>query len=466
VSLRWRLSIILAVLVTAGIGAASTVAYLSTDQRVRSEVDESLEQSARVVLDYLEGSGPPDGPLGAIVPGPRRPDPRRGPHFHAEDLARLGVVVQLLDPSGEPIEIDGASRLPIGDGDRAVAVGGTGAIWYTVRADGVTLRVHATSVRGGAVQVARDYRETESVLRALQGRFVLIAALGALAAALVGWIVARWLTRPVEALTVAAEHVARTGQLDAPIDIARRDEIGRLGTSFRTMLGALAESRQQQQRLVQDAGHELRTPVTSLRTNVEVLQRYGELDPAQRGRILADIDSEARELTGLVNELVELAIGAQDGDEPVGPVDLVEVARAVADRAQRRSARLVAVATDGAAGATVLGRRQALERAVSNLVDNALKFAPSPSPVTIRVGSESVVVEDDGPGFVPGDESRVFDRFYRADTARSQPGSGLGLAIVRETVEALGGSVWAASRSGGGAEVGFVLPPAGDGPAQ
>jgi two-component system, OmpR family, sensor histidine kinase MprB len=261
-------------------------------------------------------------------------------------------------------------------------------------------------------------------------------------------------TRRLTTLTTTAEEVAQTGRLDIEVPVQGSDEAGRLGIAFNEMLTALARSKEDQQRLVQDAGHELRTPLTSLRTNMSVLRRHA-LEPDTRSQVLDDLESETRELTDLVNELVELATD-RSRDEPTEDVSLAELAERVALRAQRRTNRIVTVAADDT---VVVGRRQGLERAISNLVDNALKFdAHGTAPVEIVVRNGEVTVYDRGPGIKPDDLPHLFDRFFRSVDARSEPGSGLGLSIVREVAQRHGGTVFARPREGGGAAIGFTVP--------
>ena len=157
------------------------------------------------------------------------------------------------------------------------------------------------------------------------------------AAAALGWVAARQITRRLTALTVAAEQVGSTGYLDVDIPTRGRDEVTRLGRSMQVMLAELARSRDDQQRLVQNAGHELRTPLTSLRTNVSVLRRFDELSPRSRQRLLDDVEGESRELTDLVNELVELATDRRTAEQP-RPVDLAD---------DRRPGRRPVPAADG-----------------------------------------------------------------------------------------------------------------------
>jgi two-component system, OmpR family, sensor histidine kinase MprB len=221
------------------------------------------------------------------------------------------------------------------------------------------------------------------------------------------------------------------------------------------MLSALATSRQQQHRLVQDVGHELRTPLTSLRTNVEVMHQFERLSPEQRQSLLNDLDSESRELTSLVNELVQLATD-QHSDEALSTFDPADVAEQVAVRSRRRHGRLVTVTSDGH---HVVARPHQVDRALANLVDNAAKFdANKCGAIDVSVTRGRIEVSDRGPGLGIDDPSTLFERFMRADSARSFAGSGLGLSIVKAVADAHGGVVWARDRDGGGAVVGFSLP--------
>jgi two-component system sensor histidine kinase MprB len=233
--------------------------------------------------------------------------------------------------------------------------------------------------------------------------------------------------------------------------------VGSLARSVTTMVSALATSRDQQQRLITDASHELRTPLTSVRTNIELLRRAEDLPSEQRREVLADLQLEVEELTNLVTELVELATDRASTDETTERLQLGEVARAVVARATRRTGRTVQLDVRG--DDTVVARPQMLERAISNLVDNALKYSPPPFPVHVMVNTRQLEVLDGGPGIPQEDQPRVFDRFYRSVNARTAPGSGLGLAIVKQIVERHGGRVWAENRPAGGARVGFELPP-------
>lgn len=373
--------------------------------------------------------------------------------------------VQVLGARGQIID-HGSPVLPVTGKDRTVAgrseAGKT--VQYTDVRVGEDLFRIATVALGdgrGAVQVAQEFSDTEDLLRTLQQRTLALMAVVVVAAGLFGWWLARRITRRLVVLTSAAEDVARTRRLGIEVPVAGLDEVGRLGRAFDRMLGRLAQSEEDQRRLVQDAGHELRTPLTSLRTNISLLRRIDELPPETRDDLVADLTQEARELTDLVNELVDLAAGQSD-QEPPQRVDLADIAEDVVGLARRRTGREIVLRASGDTGTD--GRPGMLQRAISNLVENAAKFdrggkAPIEVDVTgpARFGTVRVEVLDRGPGIADGDLIRIFDRFYRAADARSQPGSGLGLSIVREVAMSHGGAPFAYRRQGGGSVIGFTV---------
>ncbi|MDV7215464.1 HAMP domain-containing sensor histidine kinase [Streptomyces prunicolor] len=373
--------------------------------------------------------------------------------------------VQVLGPDGGVLD-SGSPALPVTGDDRAIAgdrVAGKTAEHKDVAVAEDVYRIATVSLGQGrgAVQVAQEFSDTEDLLRALQQRtFVLMAAVVVLAG-LCGWWLARRITHRLIILTAAAEDVARTRRLGVQVPVTGYDEVGRLGRAFDRMLGRLAQSEEDQRRLIQDAGHELRTPLTSLRTNISLLRRMDELPPSTREELVADLSQEARELTDLVNELVDLAAGQSD-TEPPQQVDLADIAEDVAGLARRRTGRDITVRASG--DTTTDGRPGMLQRAISNLVENAAKFdRAGQTPIEIAVsgpprpGTVRVEVLDRGPGVSETDLFRIFDRFYRAADARSLPGSGLGLSIVREVALAHGGAPFALRRDGGGSVIGFTV---------
>ena len=244
--------------------------------------------------------------------------------------------------------------------------------------------------------MARDLTETDAFLGGLRTRLILIGGSAVLLAGFLAWFVSRRAVRPVAVLTRAAEHVAATRDLEVPIEVTRRDEIGRLAASFNTMLAALASSRSQQRRLVADAGHELRTPLTSLRTNIEVLARVSDMPAADRAELLADARQELEELSALVSELVDLAADAPP--EPAVSVRLDEVVGEAVERFRRRSGREVVLAAEET---PLEGKPGRLARAVANLLDNAGKFSPPETPVEVTLRGGRLEVRDHGPGIDP-----------------------------------------------------------------
>ena len=444
-TLRARIALAMAVLagVTAIVVAVTT--YVSTDQRVRHEVDAYLETYTRRYQD-------PDGRQAAVTcgqTGNRRGNTPFGPSGPGgADEGIEGVVFQCVASNGDVITTIGTSTLPVSSQDIVIASSGRGTVTRTVDSNGKVWRVATVGVSGGgAVQIARDFGETNRVLSSLRlGLFGIVLAASAIAA-LIGWLIARRATAPLAHLTDAAETVAVTGRLDVEVPAAGHDETGRLARAFSTMLVALGRSREQQQQLVQDAGHELRTPLTSLRTNIETLQRYSNLSDDTRRTILDDLQAETRELGALVDELVQLATDTWD-DEPVTEVEVDVITASVVDRSHRRSGREISL---DAQPWTIEGRPRLLERAIGNLIDNATKFSEAPTPIEVVVRPGVVIVRDHGPGISAIDQPHLFDRFYRADTARSKPGSGLGLAIVEQIVSAHGGTITAANHPTGGA---------------
>jgi two-component system sensor histidine kinase MprB len=235
------------------------------------------------------------------------------------------------------------------------------------------------------------------------------------------------------------------------------DELARLAGSFNTMLEALERSMRQQRQLVADASHELRTPLTSLRTNVEVLAGADGMAPADRERLLRDVVAQLEELTVLVGDLVDLARDEDELPEPMTDVRLDELVAEVVESARRRHPeRPFSLELEPA---LVRAAAPRLARAVANLVDNAEKWSPAGAQIEVTVSSEGeLVVRDHGPGIAPEDAPYVFDRFYRAASARGTPGSGLGLAIVRHVAETHDGSVAAQAAPGGGARLVLRLP--------
>jgi two-component system sensor histidine kinase MprB len=448
-TLRRRLVLAFAGLVTVAVLLVGGITYSATVNTLNDELDRSLASAAATVA----AGGTVTTAEGVTVDG----------HGHDEDHDGAGAIVstaQRVAADGTTTHVSGTEvSLPVDRITEQLAARGDAGTGHFSDAtvDGVDYRVYTLALGDGqgAVQVGRDLSSSTRVLVRIAVLTALIGLAVIAASAFAGWWIARQITKRLAALTEAAETVSSSGELTVPIEVTGRDEVGRLADSMRTMLAELAESRDAQRRLVQNAGHELRTPITSLRTNTRVLRRLEELPEADRARLLDDVDGELKELTALVNELIELATDTHNAEEPV-PTSIGQIVAKVADRVQRRSGIPIRVDADD----TVMPvRPHALERAVTNLVDNSAKFDPSGQPIQVTVHGGVIQVADRGPGVPDAELRQIFERFHRTDAARSLPGSGLGLAIVAEIAAQHGGSVEASSREGGGLVVTLRVGP-------
>ncbi|MFJ6988496.1 MULTISPECIES: ATP-binding protein [unclassified Streptomyces] len=314
------------------------------------------------------------------------------------------------------------------------------------------------------LQVAVSLKSTHNTLNDLALILLLVSGVGVVGAGAAGLAVARAGLRPVDRLTEAVEEVARTDDLGIriPVEDDSDDEVARLSRSFNSMTASLASSRELQQQLIADAGHELRTPLTSLRTNIELLTRSEEtgrpLPEADRKALLASVKAQMTELAALIGDLQELSRAQGQRGERVQVVSLRDTVEAALRRARLRGPELTI--TDSLDPWYTRAEPAALERAVVNILDNAVKFSPEGGTVEVRLGEGVLTVRDHGPG-IPEDElPYVFDRFWRSPSARALPGSGLGLSIVVRTVQEAGGEVTLArAQDGNGGTVATVRLP-------
>lgn len=452
--LRGKLMLLLAVISAATALSVGFVSYESMQQRLRTEIDRSLVEATNRFLDGPNGVRRfrIGDRLSIIIPD--RP---------------LGIeqyVVQVASGDGDVIATTPGVSLPVvtfGD-DVWRRVGDDGTIVRTVTSgEGDRYRVRTVALdlprsQELVLQIGRDLSETENVLSDLRTRIFIIGSVVVIVAALVGGVISTGVTSRLRRLSRSVEHIADTGDLTVDLSIEGSDETSRLAKSFGDMVSALHESRSQQRRLVQDAGHELRTPLTSLRTNLDVLRRHPDLPDSVRAQVLTDLDQDITELRNLVEEIVTLAAEVDPTSiesESIDTVELGELVRGVVDRVQRRTNRTIQFDVDGS---LVAVRPIVIERAVSNLLDNAVKFDVTGGTIEVEVKSGAVTVRDRGPGIPEADLEAVFARFHRSSEARSMPGSGLGLSIVADAALAHGGGHFARRREGGGAEVGFWLP--------
>ena len=431
ISFRARLTGLAAAAVALAVALASVGIFFVVRTVLRGQVDDELVGLARDVV--TQGPG-----FSLDIELPK--SPMGGPRGYVE-------VIDVLAPHTD--SPDGRNLIVDSNRDIAVASGAADSYFQDLTVQGTHLRVLTQEVAPGiAVQVARPLEETDLVLGRLAFFLVVLALCGIAVAAMLGGAVARGALAPVRSLTRTAEHVTTTSDLTKRIAVEGDDELARLAASFNSMLEALEVSIGKQRQLVADASHELRTPLTSIRTNIEVLQRSEDLPAGERRRLLADIVAQVEELTVLIGDLVELSRGT----EPPAHVEEIRldlIVKEAVDRA-RRHAPSVPFHLD-LRESVVKGVPARVERAVANLLDNAVKWNPDGQAVEVTVGDGEVTVRDHGPGISKQDLPYIFDRFYRSAAARGRPGSGLGLAIVRQVAESHGGEVAVEDAEDGGA---------------
>ncbi len=448
-ALRHRLTLLAAGTVGVTVVLVSIVAFLALRSELRGQVDDALAEQYTQVAVRADRFG--FGPDLQFPAAPARGGAPSGP-------------VQLLTSDGQILlRGRGDLRVPVDGDDRLVAAGRLRYLVRDTRNDGLHLRVLTAAVPGGgAIQIARSLAGVDATLGRLRIVLVLLCAAGTLLAAALGRIFGRQVIQPVTDLTAAAEHITQTEDLGRRIDVPGDDEVGRMAQRFNTMLDTLEGSRRAlddsvhaQRQLVADASHELRTPVTALRTNIEVLLAGGELPADDRRRLLEDVRAETEELGALITDVIELA----RGDEPLSGVEEVQLDALVAEAVHRASRRRPAATFKAELDPTVVeGLPDRLGRAVDNLLDNAVKYSPDRGIVEVGLHGGALTVRDRGPGIPAADRPHVFDRFYRGSGARGRPGSGLGLAIVRQVAETHGGTITVDAAPDGGSVFTLRLP--------
>jgi two-component system sensor histidine kinase MprB len=458
VSLRARIAAVASLCVALAVLAAAIGLYAAVRSDLRGEIDSALRNRAHGIAALVSAreADPFDYPNGRALPAPA-PGGFPGRVQPAPFGAASGYV-ELIDSGGQVFVPGGqgaaSSRILPSAEDRRIASAGSGSALSDRRVAGTELRVLTLGTgRGSALLIARPLSEVEHELGHLLLILVLIGGAGIALAAVIGMLVARTALAPVARFTRDTEELTDRMDLSRRLEVRGRDELARLAESFNGTLDVLERSIESQRHLVADASHELRTPIASLRANIQILEEADRLPAGEQASLREDIVAELDELTALVGDLVELARGS-DPPDAREEVRLDELIGAAVQSARRRSQLDFALSTEPT---LVSGRAERIGRAVSNLLDNARKWSPEGGRVEVELKGGVLSVRDHGPGFQDEDLSHVFDRFYRAPGARGLPGSGLGLAIVRQAAEAGGGFAEAANAPGGGAllRVGF-----------
>jgi two-component system sensor histidine kinase MprB len=447
--LRKRIGIAAAGVVGVAVVIAVSVAYLVVRDQLRGQVDDSLRAEAAAVARI--------GDIHALQANLDIPPSAGGPAPYA----------RLVYPSGAMQPFAGDLSLPINSQTLTAALDHGGSFMSDVTVGGSHLReltvpVQFTDGTTAAMQIARPLDGVDHVLSNLRLVLLLLVICGIGLAAALGRFAATRVLSPLAEVAQTAQEIGETDDLSTRLRIHADDEVGQLATNFNSMLerlqlsrDALDESVRAQRQLVADASHELRTPITSLRTNIEVLLAGGQLPAEDRRRLLADVVEQSEELSALVNDLIELA----RGDEPTDAAEDLRLDRIVEESVSRARRNAPGIAfVERLAPVIVEGVGERLARAVNNLLDNAARHSPPGGTVEVTVDADGVRVRDHGEGVDPADLPYVFDRFFRGSHARGSQGSGLGLAIVRQVTEQLGGTATAANAIDGGAVFTLHLP--------
>jgi two-component system, OmpR family, sensor histidine kinase MprB len=452
VPLRQRLAWVSAVAVALAVVLASIVCYFVVRHQLLSQVDGALRAQAAAV----DAQG--NAALGQPLPGP------------SPSAGGPAQYYQIVGSDGQPL--GGDLPLPVDSHTIAVASGNAQPYLSTVQHNGsrfreltfpVNVGMGFGRVESGAVQLARPLDGIDNVLKDLRLVLLLVCAGGVALAAALGRLAARRVLAPLAEVAATARHIEETEDLSSRLRVHADDEVGELATRFNAMIerlqhsrDALDESVRAQRQLVADASHELRTPITSLRTNIEVLLEQGDaLGDEDRRRLLADVLEQSEELSGLIGDVIELA----RGDLPITSAEDIRLDRLVAESVTRARRDFPHVRYETTFEPVIVeGVPERLARAVNNLLDNAAHHSAAGGLIEVVVDHEGVRVRDHGSGIAESDLPYVFDRFYRGENSRHRQGSGLGLAIVRQVAVQHHGSIEAANAPDGGAVFMLRLP--------
>jgi two-component system, OmpR family, sensor histidine kinase MprB len=466
VSLRTRMVLVAGVAVAIAVVAVAVASYEGTRSQLQGQVDQSLQSLIKTPLGNIGmGPGGPHSPLpqsGQAFPSQTsQGDPDEGlgiDRLPPQAFGGASGTFTLFKPDGSTYVPKGQSyEIPSTPAIQALARSGHGLLYIDMRVKGTHIRVLVEGIGPrGALAVALPLTTVDAALRSQLVLLLVIGGAGILLAALLGFLVARTALAPIARFTRQTESIAANPERieHERLDVIGSDELARLAQTFNRTLDALERSVQSQRNLVADASHELRTPIATIRANLQLMRDEELLSPEDRAALRADVIGELDELTALVGDVVELARGSKPSGEH-GEVRLDAIVTDALERARRRAPGLTFHQV--IEPTLVRGEGERISRAVTNLLDNAAKWSPAGGVVEVTLRNGIFTVRDHGPGFNEADLPFVFDRFHRAREARSKPGSGLGLAIVRQAAEAHDGFAEAANAPDGGAvlRVGF-----------
>jgi two-component system, OmpR family, sensor histidine kinase MprB len=433
-SFRLRITLLVSLAVGVAVVGASFAVYYVDRQQQFDQVDRDLRASRSLPPFALAlGFNPPAG---------------------------LKVSRKVTRSGGGPTQIvlpRSLKAVQVTVGPPELGIGApTESRFSTTTIGGVSTRMLMFYVKGRRVEISTSLLDVDRNLTHLRWLLVVVSLGGIALAAALGALVAGRVIAPPRRLTEQTERIVETGDLTERVVQPGHDEVSRLSARLDELLATLDASLRTQRQLVADASHELRTPIATLRANVELLAGPASLAPGERAEIRADVHEELEAMTQLVAELVELARGEESDVEPCN-FRLDEVVRAAVSRAARRSPRTFF--RTQFEPTVVTGVPERIDRAVSNLLDNARKWSPDGEPVDVAVHDGVVEVRDRGPGIEAADRPLVFNRFYRSPEARGMPGAGLGLSIVKQITDAHGGEISIDRAPGGGAILRLQLSP-------
>lgn len=444
-SLRWRLSLLSATLVAFAVGLITVAAYWTVSSSLTHSVDRALESKATAMLERAQEPGFYD---------------RLDTELETIKAYNSGIRVALSPPGWEYVVGDSIA-LP---GEQMLDRSGPSTSMLTSAGDRILVKHDET---GATMVITQDMSNTHQLVTSLGVLLLVISGVGVLVSILVGFTISNAGLKPLARLQRAVENIAKTDEL-RPIPVVGNDELARLTVSFNEMLEALRVSRLRQTQLVADAGHELKTPLTSMRTNIELLMMATRpeapgISEQDRSDLEHDVLAQMEEMSTLIGDLVDLA--REENIDVFEAIDLTDVLGSALERVHRRR-HDVEIITNTEHW-YIHGDGFTLTRALVNVVDNAMKWSPENGKVRINMkiidsAHIQITVEDSGPGIAVEERDMVFERFYRAVKSRSMPGSGLGLAIVRQVVERHAGHIEVGDSDDGGTKVTIVFPGAQD----
>jgi signal transduction histidine kinase len=470
----WNVAILLVVLVLFGVSVFG-ILYLT----LQNEINESLPQQYNQIRDSTLFTEVRD------LSGRTWPFTNLRPDNFGSD--QLDVYVQIATLSGTVPEWGRSSNLsgrtlPLSPEVLEVVRGGNVVMDNEVIVDGQKMRLYSGPLLSnrpgerspniiGVIQVARALDRVEQTMALLRAVLVSMGGASVVVAAVAGLLVTGRALAPLARLSQTARAIGASRDFSRRVEVQARDaEVKRLAETVNEMLGQLQAAHNQlattletQRRFVADASHELRTPLTTIRGNVGLLRRVADVDPEDRSAALADIDSEAERMSRLVSQLLSLARADAGAGVLLAPLDLMPL---VEDSGRQLMVLAHAAGLTALVGPVdpvwVNGDADGLRQLLLALIDNAVKYTPAPGVVRLRLSrqDDAAVIElsDTGIGIAPADQERIFERFFRADPARSGGGAGLGLAIARWLAEAHGGRIEVDSELGSGSTFRVRLP--------